>query len=167
MGIRAPGLRRLSSSKFNSHELGGHCNLAVVKPRTPWLFLLCLACCHGKELINLVYLILFYLFLKIYLFICFLAVLGLRCCTWAFSRAGATLPCGAQASHCCGFSCHGAQALGSQASVVVARGLSSCGSRALECRLSSCGARTQLLRTCGIFLDQGSNPCPLNWQVDS
>ena len=28
-----------------------------------------------------------------------------------------------------------------QASVVVARGLSSCGSQALECRLSSCGAR--------------------------
>ena len=31
-------------------------------------------------------------------------------------------------------------ALGARASVVVARGLSSCGSRALECRLSSCGA---------------------------
>ena len=28
---------------------------------------------------------------------------------------------------------------GARASVVVARGLSSCGSRALECRLSSCG----------------------------
>ena len=40
-----------------------------------------------------------------------------------------------------GFSCCGAWALGVQASVVVARGLSSCGSRALECRLSSCGAR--------------------------
>ena len=35
----------------------------------------------------------------------------------------------------------GAQALGARASVVVARGLSSCGSRALEYRLSSCGAR--------------------------
>ena len=32
-----------------------------------------------------------------------------------------------------------------QASVVVARRLSSCGSRALECRLSSCGAWAQLL----------------------
>ena len=31
-------------------------------------------------------------------------------------------------------------------SVVVARGLSSCGLQALECRLSSCGARAQLLR---------------------
>ena len=38
-------------------------------------------------------------------------------------RAGATLRCGAQASHCGGFSCCGARALGVQASVVVARGL--------------------------------------------
>ena len=36
------------------------------------------------------------------------------------------------------------RALGTQASVVVARGLSSCGSRAIERRLSSCGA--QVLR---------------------
>ena len=39
-----------------------------------------------------------------------------------------------------------AQALGARASVVVACGLSSCGSRALEHRLSSCSARAQLLR---------------------
>ena len=50
---------------------------------------------------------------------------------------GATLPCGAQASHCGGFSCCRAQALGVRASVVVAHGLSSCGSWALERRLSS------------------------------
>ena len=56
-------------------------------------------------------------------------------------RAGTTLPCSVQASHCGGFSCCGAQALGAQASVAVARGLSSCGSRALEHRLSSCCAR--------------------------
>ena len=37
--------------------------------------------------------------------------------------------------------CFGAQALGAQASVVVAHGISSCGSQALEHRLSSCGAR--------------------------
>ena len=35
----------------------------------------------------------------------------------------------------------GARALGVRASVVVARGLSSCGSRALELRLSSRGAQ--------------------------
>ena len=33
------------------------------------------------------------------------------------------------ASHCVGFSCCGAQALGALASVVVARGLSSCGTQ--------------------------------------
>ena len=59
-------------------------------------------------------------------------------------RAGATLRCGAPASHCGGFSCCGARALGVWASVVVVRGLSSCGARALECRLSSCGTWAQL-----------------------
>ena len=47
----------------------------------------------------------------------------------------------AQASYCRDFSCRGARALGMRASVVVAHGLSSCGSQALERRLSSCGAR--------------------------
>ena len=81
-------------------------------------------------------------FQKVFLF--FLTVLGLRCCVQAFSswrRARATLRCGAWASHCGGFSCCRAQALGVRASVVEVRGLSSCGSRALERRLSSCGAR--------------------------
>ena len=54
---------------------------------------------------------------------------------------GATLRCGAQVSYCGGFSCCGAQALGTRASVVAAHRLSSCGSRALEHRLRSCGAR--------------------------
>ena len=57
-------------------------------------------------------------------------------------QARATLHCGAWASHCGGFSCCGAQALGAWATVVVARGLSSCSSWALERRLSSCGAQT-------------------------
>ena len=60
-------------------------------------------------------------------------------------RVGTTLHCSAQASHCSGFSCCRAWTLGAWASVVVACGLSSCGSWALECRLSSCGAWTQLL----------------------
>ena len=51
-----------------------------------------------------------------------------------------------QSSHCGGFLCCGARALGARASVVVACRLGSCGSRALEHRLSSCGARAQLLR---------------------
>ena len=79
----------------------------------------------------------FYIF--IYLF---LAALGLHCCAQAFSSCGergllvvvrgllivvASLRCRVLA-------------LGARASVVVACGLSSCGSRALECRLS-CGTQ--------------------------
>ena len=59
-----------------------------------------------------------------------------------------------------GFSCCRARALGARASVVVALGLSSCGSRALECGLQSAGSvvAAQGLNcsaACGIFLDQG------------
>ena len=67
----------------------------------------------------------------------FVAVCGLS----LVAARVATLCCGAWASHCGGFSRCGAWALGARASVVVARGLSSCGLRALECRLSSCGTR--------------------------
>ena len=59
---------------------------------------------------------------------------------------GATLRRSVQASHCGGFSCCGAPALGTWASVVVAHRLSSCGSWALDRRLSSYGARALLLR---------------------
>ena len=34
-------------------------------------------------------------------------------------------------------------------------------------RLSSCGSQDQLLLVCGIFLDQGSHPCPVHWREDS
>ena len=71
-------------------------------------------------------LFIFYFLKLINLFI--LAVLGLRCRTWAFSSCveRGLLCCGARAFHCGGFSCCGARALGT---------------RALEHRLSSCGAR--------------------------
>ena len=89
-------------------------------------------------------------------------------------QVGATLPCGAPASHCGSFSCCRAWALGvwasgvaacrpqsMPASVVVARGLSSvahglqsAGSVIVEHRLSCSTA-------CGIFPDQGWNP----WQA--
>ena len=91
--------------------------------------------------------------------------MGLHCCAWAFSSCGERgllFHCGAQASHCGGFSCCGAQALGMQASVVVAHGLSSCGSWALECRLNSMVHGLSCSVACGIFPDQGSNPCPLH-----
>ena len=90
------------------------------------------------------------LFLKVFfkkLFIyLFLAALGLCCC--------------AQASHCSGFSCCRAQALGARASGVVAHGLWSTGSVFVAHGLSCSVAH-------GIFPDQGSNLCPLHWQADS
>ena len=57
-------------------------------------------------------LILFFFFLKIYLFICYLAVVG-HFCMWAVSGFGLW------ASRCDDFSCWGAQAVGGRASVVV------------------------------------------------
>ena len=72
-----------------------------------------------------------------------MAALGLRCC--------------ARASHCGGFSCCGARDLSTRASVVVVH--CSCGSRAVEHRLSRCG------KTCGIFPDQGSNPCLIGRRI--
>ena len=44
-------------------------------------------------------------------------------------------------------------------------GFSSCGSRALEQWLRSYGVWAWLLWGIGIFLDQGLNPCPLNWRI--
>ena len=54
----------------------------------------------------------------------------------------------AQASHLSSFSSCGARALGLAASVVAVHGL-------------GCP------EACGILPDQGSNLCPLHWQVDS
>ena len=45
-------------------------------------------------------------------------------------------------------------------------GFNSCSSRALEHRLSSC-AGLSCSAACGIFLDQGLNPCLLHWKADS
>ena len=78
-------------------------------------------------------------------------MLSLCCCAQAFSSCsewGLLFSCGVQASHCGGFSCCRAHALDTWASVVVAQAL-------------SCSS------ACGIFPDQGSNPCPLHWQADS
>ena len=63
-------------------------------------------------------------------------------------RAGATLHCGAWASHCSGFSCCGAQALDVRASIVVVHGLKSADLVVVACRLGCSAAR-------GIFPDQG------------
>ena len=74
-------------------------------------------------------------------------------------KTGATLSCGAQASHFNGFSCCGAWALGQTGSAVVIPGLQSTGSvvgvHGLSCSMA-----------CGIFPEQGLNLCLLNRQVD-
>ena len=62
--------------------------------------------------------------------------------------AGATLCCGTLASHCGGFSCCRAWALGLMG-------------------FSSWGAGLSCSVACGIFPEQGSNLCPLHWQTDS
>ena len=89
-------------------------------------------------------------FLKnIYLFIFWLRWVSVAAQT--FSRCavqGLLSSFGARASHCGGLSCSRAQALGCVGLVAVARGVS--------CSVA-----------CGLFLDQGSHPCPLPWQVDS
>ena len=48
--------------------------------------------------------------------------------------SGGTLRCGVWASYCSGFSCYRPRALGTRASVVVVRWLSSCAERALLLR---------------------------------
>ena len=85
-----------------------------------------------------------FLYFKKKLIYLFLAALGLRCCARAFSSCGErgllfVAVSGLLIVVAC--LCCRAGALGTRASVVMARGLSSCGLRALERRLSSCGAR--------------------------
>ena len=90
-------------------------------------------------------------FLKNAIYFLFLAALGLCCYAQAFSSCGEPglhSNCSTPASHCGGFSYCKAWALGSPASIVGAHRLS----------------RSAV---CGIFLDQGSNLCPLHQQVDS
>ena len=100
---------------------------------------------HKKLSISYIYI--YFFFFNLFLFGCIGSLL--LCAGFLqLRRAGATLPCGAQASHCGGFSCCGAWALGMRASVVVAHRLS--------CSLA-----------CEIFPDQGLNLCPLHWQVNS
>ena len=83
--------------------------------------------------------------LFIFIYLLFLAVLGLRFCVRAFSSCGEQGPlfiavCGPLLLRSTGSRCAG--------SVAVAHGLS--------CSVA-----------CGIFPDQGSNRCPLHWQADS
>ena len=80
---------------------------------------------------------------------------------------GATHCGGARASHCSDFSCCGAQALGAWASVVAACGISSCGLRALQWGSVVVLQGLNCSTVCGIFPDQGQNPCLLHPRVNS
>ena len=80
----------------------------------------------GRFFIFNKFIYLFILFIYFWLCWVFIAARGLSLVV----ASGATLRCGARASHCGGFSCYRARALGAWASVVVARRLSSCGARA-------------------------------------
>ena len=104
----------------------------------------------------------------------FLAALGLCCCVRAFFFSLVATRRGYSSLQCAGFSLHwllllwsmgsrragfsscGTGALEHAGFRVVARGLWSAGSVVAVHRLS-CSA------SCGIFLDQGSNPSPLQW----
>ena len=71
--------------------------------------------------------------------------------------------CRVRVSHCCGFSCYGAWALGPP-------DVTRCGTWTQQLRLP--GSKAQVhgfgcCRACGIFPCQGWNPCLLHWQVDS
>ena len=84
-----------------------------------------------------------------------MAALGLHWTSLGQARAfcvggeqGLLSSCDVRSPHPNSFSCCGVRALGTPASVVWARGL-------------SCSAAR------GVFLDQGSNPCLLHWQMDS
>ena len=100
---------------------------------------------------------------RVFLFICFWLC-------WDFVAAPAFLSlwpvgdllstCRAWAYCCGGFSCCGARTLERAGSVVVFPGLQGTGAVAVA-HAFSCSM------PCGIFLDQGSHPHLLHWQVDS
>ena len=77
------------------------------------------------------------------------------------------LYCFVRASHCSGFSYCRARLSSVWASAAVARGLTNCSSWASEHRLNVVAHGLRCSVTCGILLDQGSNPCPLHWRADS
>ena len=113
--------------------------------------------------------LIFTLFIYI-LFYFIIGCLGLPCCTQAFSSCNERgllfvvvrrlLIAVASLAVEHGIQACGLQQLWHVGSVVVARGLQSAGSVVVVHGLSCSTAR-------GIFLDEGLNPCPLHWQVDS
>ena len=100
-----------------------------------------------------------------------MAALVLPCCAWTFSsclKLGLLFSLDVQASHCSGFSCCGAQTLGAWAPVVVACGLSSCGSWIYVVlwgwNLPGPGIEPVSPALQSGFLTTGLPAKPLNWQ---
>ena len=114
------------------------------------------------------------LFISLCMYVC-MSALGLCCCAPAFSscrergllfvvvRGLLTAVASLVVEH--GLQVHGLQQLWHAGSAVVAHRLQSAGSVVVAHGLSCSASAPQLLP--GIFLDQGSNPCPLHWQADS
>ena len=80
----------------------------------------------------------------IYLWICWVCVAALVLSLAAVNGGGATLHCGAQASHCGGFFCCRAGVPGTRASAVAACSLRGCGVQAPGCMgIGSCDTGAQ------------------------
>ena len=109
---------------------------------------------EGRHLIFIFNMDILFLKLLIYLF---LAALGLHSCMWVFSSCSKR---GLLFVVVCGLQACGLQQLQHAGSVVVAHGLQSAGSVVVAHGLICSAA-------CGIFPDQGQNPCPVHWQADS
>ena len=93
---------------------------------------------------------LFFFLINLFIYFFFFAVLGLHFCARAFSSWGERGPL---------FIALRGPLTGT-ASLVAEH-------RLQTRRLSSCGSWASCSAACGIFPDQGSNPCPLHWQADS
>ena len=114
---------------------------------------------QGPKILSLLYMIFIYLFW---------AVLGL-CCRAGISPLGVNescSSCSAWVSYCSGFSLRRSKGFRAQTSVVAAHGLSRCTPWALEHRPSR-GSRHSCSTACGIFPEQGSNPCLQHWLGDA
>ena len=85
---------------------------------------------------------------KAVFFFFFLAALGLGCCKWAFSG-------------CSEWASLAVVSLVAELSSRVLPSVVTAQDSVVVVYQLSCPA------ACGIFLDQGSNPCPLHWQADS
>ena len=81
----------------------------------------------------------------------------ISCVSFWLCSVFTSLLCSRRVSHCGGFCCCGAQALGCTGFNSVVPGL----------QKTSCGTQVQLVHGVQDCLDQGSNSCLLHWQVDS